>query len=39
MSPWLGNFLKEILSRSHDGPTAYNDRPQISAWLIPNTLI
>lgn len=32
----LGNFfLKEILSMSHDGPTAYNDHPLIFAWLIP----
>lgn len=39
MSPLLGNFLKEILSRSHDGPIAYNDRPWVSVWLTPNTLI
>ena len=32
MFPLLGNFsLKEVLSMSDDGPTAYNDHPQISA--------
>lgn len=40
MFPLLGNFaLKEILTMSHNGPTASNDDdPLISAWLIPNTL-